>query len=326
MKLFKNTKFVAKSLVLVAAMSLLLSACGGNTGSDGNSSSNQETGSGQSEKISGSVDVDGSSTVYPITEAVAEEFQAANSGAKVTVGTSGTGGGFKRFVKGETDISNASREIKAEEEEQAKANNIEYTKLEVAYDGLSVVVNKDNDFVQDLTVDELKKIWEPNSTVKTWKDVRADWPAEEIKLYGPGTDSGTFDYFTEAVIGKSGEIRTDFTASEDDNVLVQGVSSDKNALGYFGYAYYLENQDKLKVVKINGVEPSEATIKDGSYTPLSRPLFIYVNNKSLKEDAAVKEFVTTYMEIAKDLVGEVGYVALEDSKYEEQLKTIEGIK
>lgn len=312
MNFSKRIKSAIKSLILAGTVGMLLSACGGN---------GDETAG-----VSGKVNIDGSSTVYPITEAMAEEFQLENRNARVTVGTSGTGGGFKRFVVGETDISNASREMKPEEEEQAKANGIEFTKFEVAYDGLTVVVNKENDFVEDLTIEELKKIWEPNSTVKTWKDVRAEWPDKEIKLYGPGTDSGTFDYFTEAVMGKSGEIRTDFTASEDDNVLVQGVSSDADALGYFGYAFYSENKDNLKLVKINGVAPNEQTIKEGTYSPLSRPLFIYVNNASLRDKPAVREFLKTYMELAGELIGQVGYVPLEDSKYADQLQIIEGIK
>lgn len=321
MKLFKNSKFLTTSLVAIASMSLLFTACGSNGSENGG-----ESESGSKTEISGSIEADGSSTVYPITEAVAEEFQIANPDTRVTVGMSGTGGGFKRFTTGETDISNASREIKDEEKAVAEENKVEYTKFNVAYDGISVVVSKDNDFIEDLTAEELKKIWEPNSTVKTWQDVRAEWPADQIKLYGPGTDSGTFDYFTEEIMGEGGASRTDYTASEDDNVLVQGIMADKNALGYFGYAYYLENQDKLKVVSVNGVEPNDETIQSGDYAPLSRSIYVYVSNNAIKEKPQVRAFMETYLDIAKDIVGDVGYIALEDSAYEEGKTTLEAIK
>lgn len=320
MKLFKNSKFVKTSLLAITSMSLLFTACGSN----GNEGENGD--GGAKSEISGSIEADGSSTVYPITEAIAEEFQIANPDTRVTVGMSGTGGGFKRFTVGETDISNASREIKDEEKAEAEKNGVEYTKFDVAYDGISVVVSKDNEFIEDITAEELKKIWEPNSTVKTWQDVRADWPAEPVKLYGPGTDSGTFDYFTEEIMGEGGASRTDYTASEDDNVLVQGIMADKNAMGYFGYAYYLENQDKLKVVSVNGIAPNNETIQSGEYAPLSRPIYIYVSNKSVKEKPQVRAFVETYLDIAKDIVGDVGYIALEDSAYEEGKATLEAIK
>lgn len=280
-----------------------------------------ENGSG----LSGVVKLDGSSTVYPISQAVAEEFMLANPGVKVTVGESGTGGGFKKWAAGETDISNASRLIKDEEKAEAQKNGIEPIEIPVAYDGIAVVVNKNNNFVDSLTVEELKKIWEPNSKVKTWKDVRPEWPAEPIKLYGPGTASGTFDYFTGEIVGAEGKSRTDYTASEDDNVLVKGVAGDKNALGYFGFAYYKENQDKLKAVKIdagNGpVEPNEQTINDGTYSPLGRPIFIYVSNKSL-ERPEVKEFVKFYLENAAILADEVGFVALPEAEYQKGLDKV----
>lgn len=277
------------------------------------------------EVLSGEVNIDGSSTVFPITEAIAEEFLAEQPEVRVPVGVSGTGGGFKKFIAKETDISNASRPIKAEEAAAAKEAGIEVLEIMVAYDGLSVLVNLENTWVDSLTVDELKMIWAPDSTVKTWKDVRAEWPAEEIKFYAPGTDSGTFDYFTEEINGESGAIRPDFTASEDDNILVQGISGDKNALGFFGYAYYIENQDKLKIVPIdngNGpVEPTFDTIKNGEYTPLSRPLFLYVNAASL-EKPQVKEFIRFYLEVAPELVADVGYVALPDAEYTAGLELI----
>lgn len=278
------------------------------------------------ERLTGTVRVDGSSTVFPVTEAVAEEFQAVHRGVKVTVGVSGTGGGFKKFAAGEIDIANASRPIKKEELEAARARNIEGIELPVAYDGLSVIVNPKNDFVSCLTTAELKKIWEPNSKVRTWKDVRPEWPDKEIKLYGPGTDSGTFDYFTEEINGKAKASRADYTASEDDNVLVKGVSGDQYALGYFGFAYYEENQDKLKLVAVDGgkgcVLPSEKTISDGTYAPLSRPIFIYPARTALKRPE-VAEFVRFYLNNAPKLARAVGYIPLPEAKYKEGLGKVE---
>ena len=276
-------------------------------------------GCGKSDKsttgLSGTVKVDGSSTVFPITEAVAEEFGKVHPKVRVTVGISGTGGGFKKFVTGETDINDASRLIKSSEKEKAKLNSIEYIELPVAYDGLSVVVNKENDFLDYLTVEELNAIWKAETNIKTWKDLRPDLPDEEIKLYGPGTDSGTFDYFKEAIIGKKNNIRADFTKSEDDNVLVQGVAGSKYAMAFFGYAYYAENKEKLKVVPIDGgngpVKPTSETINDGSYEPLSRAIFIYVNPESSKKKE-VDEFVKFYLDNTNTLSAEVGYVALPD--------------
>lgn len=266
------------------------------------------------------IKIDGSSTLFPITEAVAEEFQKANRGVQVTVGVSGTGGGFKKFCRGETDISNASRPIKKSEMQECAKTGVRYIELPVAYDALTVVVNKGNSWVNNLTVAELKKIWEPaaQGKVKTWNQVRQGFPNAPIKLFGPGTASGTFDYFTEAVVGKSGASRGDYTASEDDNVLVQGVSRDKNSLGYFGYAYYAENQDKLKAVPINGgkgpVAPSAQTVESGAYQPLSRPIFIYVSSKSA-DRPEVKSFVEYYMKNAAKLTREVRYVPLPAQAY-----------
>lgn len=274
----------------------------------------------------GEVKIDGSSTVFPITEAVAEEFLGVQPRVRVNVGVSGTGGGFKKFLAGETDINDASRHIKPNEEKAAKTKGIAYLELPIAYDGLSVVVNPKNSFVNHLTAEELKKIWQPGSSVKTWADVRPGWPAKEIKLYGPGTDSGTFDYFTKAINGKSGASRPDYTASEDDNVLVHGIAGDTYALGYFGYAYYIENKNKLKVVPIDGgagpVKPTEKTINDGSYKPLSRPIFIYVRTDALKKPP-VKAFVDFYLESAGALVTEVGYVPLSPAGYQESQKQVD---
>ena len=267
--------------------------------------------------------IDGSSTVYPITEAVAEEFQKSKKGEiKVTVGISGTGGGFKKFCRGEIDISDASRPILKKEIDACKEQNIEYIELPIAYDGLAVLVNTKNDWTKTMTVADLKKIWEPaaQGKVMTWKDVRPEWPDAKLKLFGPGADSGTFDYFTEAINGKSKASRGDFTASEDDNVLVQGIAGDKNALGYFGLAYYEENKGKLHVVPIvnpalgKAITPSLQTVMDGTYAPLSRPLFIYISKKSLAKPE-VKEFVEFYLKNAASLTKQVKYVPLPVNAY-----------
>ena len=272
-----------------------------------------------------SISVDGSSTVYPITEAVAEEFQKGNKGIQVTVGISGTGGGMKKFVRGEIDICDASRPIKSTEVQQAKGAGIGFVELPIAYDGITVVVNKKNTWCRGMSVVELKKLWAPEAKgkVKKWSDIRPGWPAKDIHLYGPGTDSGTFEFFTEAIVGKAKSSRPDYTASEDDNVLVQGVARDQYALGYFGMAYYEENMDKLKAVLVddgndeNGtgpIGPSSKTVANGTYAPLSRPLFIYVTTKAAQR-ADVAKFIEFYLANAKQLSAEVGYVALSDKLY-----------
>ncbi|MCM8613654.1 PstS family phosphate ABC transporter substrate-binding protein [Accumulibacter sp.] len=267
------------------------------------------------------VKVDGSSTVFPITEAVAEEFQKARKGAtNVTVGISGTGGGFKKFCRGETDIANASRPISRKEMDDCSKAGIRYYELPVAYDALTVMVNPQNNFIRSMTVAELKKIWEPGAQgrINSWKDVNPAWPDQKLKLYGAGADSGTFDYFTEAIVGKAKSSRGDFTASEDDNVLVQGIAGDKGALGYFGFAYYIENQKKLKAVAIDGgkgpVAPTPENVDNGSYQPLSRPIFIYVSEKSL-DKPEVRDFVDFYMKNARPLVKEVKYIPLPAKAY-----------
>ncbi|MFY9233662.1 MAG: PstS family phosphate ABC transporter substrate-binding protein [Fimbriimonadaceae bacterium] len=269
------------------------------------------------------VDIDGSSTVGPISAAIAEEFMKENPDAEVTVAESGTSGGGKKFGAGEIDIWGASRPITEEETALCKKNGIEWIELPVAFDGLSVVVNPKNTFIDSITTDELKKIWEPNSKVKTWADVRPGFPAEQIKLYGAGTDSGTFDYFTEEIVGEKGASRSDYQGSEDDNVLVQGVAGDEFSLGYFGYAYYENNKDKLKLLAVNGVKPSAATVLDGTYKPLSRPLFIYVNKKSLDEKPAVAQFVKYYLTKTPELIASVGYVALPKDIYDKTMAHFE---
>jgi len=275
------------------------------------------------------VKIDGSSTVFPITEGVAEDFQKSKKGAvKVTVGISGTGGGFKKFCRGETDISNASRPILAKEMADCKAAGVEYYELPVAFDALTVVINPKNAFIKQLTVAELKAMYEPAAQGKIlrWNQVNPAWPDAPIKLFGAGADSGTFDYFTEAIVGKAKSSRGDFTASEDDNVLVQGISSDVNAIGYFGYAYYAENQGKLKAVPIvnpkgQAVAPSMEAVIAGTYEPLARPIFIYVNVKSLAKPE-VKEFVEYMMKTAAKIAKEVKYVPLPAKAYTQALEHV----
>ncbi|MDZ7652395.1 MAG: PstS family phosphate ABC transporter substrate-binding protein [Burkholderiaceae bacterium] len=268
------------------------------------------------------VKVDGSSTVFPVTEAVAEEFQKSKKNQmRVTVGVSGTGGGFKKFCRGETDVQNASRPITKAEIEECKKNGVPYIEMPVAYDALSVVINPKNAWLKEITVDELKKIWEPSAQGKImrWNQVNPAWPDRPIKLFGAGTDSGTFDYFTEAVNGKSKASRGDFTASEDDNVLVQGVSRDVDAIGFFGFAYYAENRDKLKSLSISwkggkAIKPTEETVINGTYQPLSRPIFIYINANAAKRPE-VREFAEFYNRNAAKLVKEVKYVPLPSAAY-----------
>jgi phosphate transport system substrate-binding protein len=312
-----------KSVYLLAVMSLLLvfaAACGND-----NKSEDGVAGGGD---LSGKIKIDGSSTVFPIMEAVSEEFQAANPDVQAPVGVSGTGGGFEKFVRGELDLANASRPIKDEEKTAAKEKGIEFTEFELAKDGLSVVVSKDNDFIDHLTVEELQKMWLEDGKVKTWKDIRPEWPAEKIEFFSPGTDSGTYDYWNEVILEEK-PMRRDAQLSEDDNVLVQGVTGSKNAIGFFGYAYYQANKDKLKAVPIDGgngpVEPTAETIESGEYAPLSRPLFTYANNKSVKDNEAVYEYVKFALENSGELAASdtIGYVSLPKEKYEEQMKKLE---
>ena len=300
--------------------SLTILAC-----SNDSDSSSDKTGYLSGEVLAGTIEIDGSSTVYPVSEAMAEDFHKLNPRVNVNVGVSGTGGGFKRFIVGETDISDASRPIKNTEAAAATDNGVDYLELKVGTDGLSVMVNPKNDFVECLTVGELKKIWEPGSQVNNWNEVRSGFPDRPLRLYGADTDSGTFDYFTEEIVGESQASRADYTASADDNVLIQGIAGDRNALGYFGYAYYAESPDKLKLVAIDSgsgcIMPTASTIEDGQYQPLSRPMFIYVNKKSLKRPE-VMAFVEFYMVNGRSLVSEVGYVPLQESVYQDALTKI----
>jgi phosphate transport system substrate-binding protein len=273
-------------------------------------------------ELSGKIDIDGSSTVYPITEAVAAAFKKLYENVNITVGKSGTGGGFKRFTVGETDISDASRPIKDTEFKACHEHKISFIELPIAYDGLTIVVHKENDFVDQLTVEQLQTIFLSDKAAKTWKDLDSAWPDTVIKIFAPGTDSGTFDYFKEVVAGKDGAIRSDMSTSENDDVLVNGVAGDTSAIGFFGAAYYFQNMDKLKAVKIINPEtgkptlPSDETIKDGTYAPFSRPLFIYLNQNSVNK-AQVEKFVDFYLAHAAEFARQVGYVALPDEVYQQ---------
>lgn len=309
---------IIKIATLFVGSALILSACGGSK--DSKSEGNTDT-----ENLVGEIKIDGSSTVYPISEAVAEEFKVGYPNVKVTIGLSGTGGGFKKFGRGETDINDASRPITKKEDSLCKASNITSLEMKVAFDGMAVVVNPQNTWVNDITVAELKKIWEPEAQgkIKFWNQIRAEWPKEEIHLFGAGVESGTYDYFTEAIVGKSHSSRGDYTASEDDNVLVQGISTDKLALGFFGIAYFEENKDKLKVIPVddqndeNGkgpILPSIETVKNKTYSPLSRPLFIYVNSTAAKRKE-VQAFVDFYLTNGGALSQEVGYISMTDEEY-----------
>jgi len=300
-------KRFAPLIMGLTLLALIAAACG-----DNGTSSNDAL-----KNLTGDIVADGSSTVFPITQAISEEFRKSASQVKVSVGTSGTGGGFKRFCNGETDISDASRPIKDEEKTLCTGKAIEYVELKIALDGISVVVNKANKFVDCLTTAELKKIWEPNSKINNWKDVRAGFPDKALKLFGPGTDSGTFDFFTEKINGTAKASRTDYTPSEDDNVLVQGVAGDTTGgyMAYFGFSYYEQNTDKLKVLGVDDgsgsgcITPSPDTINSGTYKPLSRPLFIYVKKASISKPQ-VKAFVTYYLDKVNGILADVGYVKL----------------
>lgn len=303
---------------LIALLSLALLACGSSQppGAEG-----EATSAGRQAR-SAVISIDGSSTVFPISEAIAEEFQMANRGLRVTVGVSGTGGGMKRFCRGEIDIANASRPIQRQEMDACEAAGIRYFELPVAYDALTVVVNPGNDWVREISIDELRRIWEPSAqgTVTRWNQINPEWPDRPINLYGAGADSGTFDYFTEVVTGTAKSSRGDYTASEDDNVLVQGVANDINALGYFGFAFYVDNRDKVRSLAISpragepAIQPSIESVIDGSYMPLARPMFIYVNEKAYQRDE-LRRFLDFYLENVGRLAGEVNYVPLPPEAY-----------
>ncbi|WP_410582657.1 PstS family phosphate ABC transporter substrate-binding protein [Amycolatopsis sp. lyj-108] len=311
----------ARMAAVVMAAGLTLAACGG--------SDEQPTATGTEQKASGPVVIDGSSTVEPLSSAAGELFMGENPDANVTVGTSGTGGGFKKFCAGETDISNASRPISESEKKLCAEKNISYSDLLVANDALSVVVNKDNSWASCLTVEQLKKIWAPGSTVKNWNEVDPSFPNEPLQLFGAGSDSGTFSYFTEVINGKDGASRTDYNPTEDDNVTVQGVSATKGALGYFGFSYLEANADKVKAVQINGgngcVAPSAQAAQDGSYKPLARPLFIYASDAGLKKPQVVK-FTEFYLQKNEEIVKAAKFIPLTAEQVKKAQTALEELK
>ncbi len=296
-------------LVGATAVALVLAACGGDD-------DDSDTSSG-GENLSGTVVIDGSSTVAPLTTVAAELFMAENPDVNVTVGTSGTGGGFEKFCAGETDISDASRAIEDDETAACESAGITFDEFSIANDALTVVTNSENDWASDLTVEQLNMMWAPDSTVSNWNQVDPSFPDQPLTLFGPGTDSGTFDYFTGAINGEEGASRTDYNASEDDNVIVQGVQGDTGALGYFGFSYYEENADTLNAVTIDGVEPSADTVQDGTYTPLGRQLFIYPSAQALADKPEVEAFVEFYIQNIDQIVEEAGFIALNDTQKEE---------
>lgn len=310
----KNFKTLA---TIGLACSIFLAACGGEEG--GSTATKAASG------LSGNVAGDGSSTVAPILEGLVEEYSKVEKDVLVSVGVSGTGGGFEKFIAGETDFSNASREIKDEEKGKLEAAGIDYTELKLAFDGITIVVNKENDWIQSLTVEQLEQLWVEDGTTKKWSDINPDWPAEEIVFYSPGTDSGTYDYFNEVIL-QDGELVKNATLSEDDNVLVTGIKGDKNAIGFFGYAYDIENQDALTAVKINGIEPSAETIETGDYTPLSRPLFVFVKNNSVKDKDEVRNFMEFVIDNAAEMANAVGYVQLPEEEYDVARELLDAIK
>ncbi len=323
----KSWKYLFMTTMVGSA--LALGACGTDSTeeaeSDTESASSASKDSQEEAVLEGKVSGDGSSTVAPILEAVVEEYSTEQSKVQVTVGVSGTGGGFEKFIAGDTDFSNASRPIKEEEKQKLDEAGVEFTEFQIAYDGLSLVVNKDNDWIDSLTIEELKKMWIEDGTEKKWSDINPEWPDEKIVFYSPGTDSGTYDYFDEVVLDEADLVKS-AQLSEDDNVLVQGVQGDKNAIAFFGYAYYLANQDTLKVVKVEGIEPTNETIESGEYSPLSRPLFVYAKNSAIKENPAFYDFMKYTIEKAGEMAEAVGYVSLPEEEYEKGLADLEALK
>ena len=318
--------------VFLVLLAILAAGCGRERPSDAapttTQSEEEAIGGFEDEALSGRVEADGSSTVAPLVTVAAERFRKQEPGVKVTVGVSGTGGGFERFCAGETDLSDASRPIEDEEKAACEKKHIQFRELQVANDGLTIVVNPGNDWVDCLTVDQLKKIWEPGSKVKSWKDVDDSFPDEKLELFGPGTDSGTFDYFTGAIVGEEGASRSDYSATEDDNVIVNGVSGGKGALGYIGLSYVEQNKGKLKAVPVDGgdgcVAPSVETVQDGSYEPLSRPLFVYVRPDTLQDRLEVTEFLTFLIENQRSLARAALFVPLTDEQASKSVTAIEG--
>jgi phosphate transport system substrate-binding protein len=317
-------------VALACLLLLLLPACGRERPSAQPPPANTDEdplGGFEEEKLTGRIQIDGSSTVAPLMTLAAERFRKPEPKVRVSVGVSGTGGGFERFCRGETDLSNASREIKDEEEQLCANNQVSFFALQVANDGISVVANKDNTWAECLTVEQLKKIWEPKSKVKRWKDADPSFPDEKLSLFGPGTDSGTFDYYTDVIVGEEGSSRSDYTQSEDDNITVQGVSGEKGALGYFGLSYYIENVSRLKALAVDGgdgcVEAALKTVQDGSYKPLSRPLYVYVNEDSLAEKAAIDPFLTFLLDNEPNLARKAKFVPMTQQQIDQARTALE---
>jgi phosphate transport system substrate-binding protein len=315
-RLSKSARSSLLTVAFLLTLALVLAACGG-----GGEKKEEEKKEEKEEKgggDSGQIAVEGSSTVQPITQAAAEAFNQQNPDVRITVGGAGTGDGFEAFCSGETQIADASRPIRDEEAQTCQENGVEFIELAVAQDGITVVVNPQNNFANDITLDQLRTLWEPDAErqVDSWSDVNSEWPDQQINLYGPGTESGTFEFFTEKAVGKAKESRTDYQASEDDNVLVQGVAGDPNALGYFGFGYFEQNQQRLKALTVEGVEPTVETINSGQY-PLSRPLFIYVSTQALEQNPSVEEFVSFYLENLEQFVQQAQYVPLSQQAAQE---------
>lgn len=319
----KKWKYLTMTAVLGSA--LLLGACGGDEDKESSTAQGAETQEEGTAQLSGDVLGDGSSTVAPIMEAIVEEYAGVQRDVRVSVGVSGTGGGFEKFVNGETDFSNASRPIKDSEAQSLKDAGIDYTEFEIAYDGLSVVIHPENTWAKNLTVDQLKQLWIEDGTTKKWSDIDPSWPDEEVVFYSPGADSGTYDYFDEVILDGEDLVKT-ATLSEDDNVLVQGVVADKNAIAFFGYSYYVANEDKLQVVSIDGVTPTNETIESGEYSPLSRPLYVYAKNEAIKNNDAVYDFMKFTLENAGDMAELTDYVRSPQAKYDEGLTALEALR
>ncbi len=325
-------KWKCLGATVILGSALLLGACGddspeANAGTNGNAGSGTSTAqqSNTEKQLSGTVLGDGSSTVAPITEGLVEEYAGVQKDVQVAVGISGTGGGFEKFINGETDFSNASRPIKDTEKEKLEAAGVDFTEIQLAYDGLTVVIHNENDWAKELTVEQIKKIWLEDGTIKKWSDIDPTWPKEEIVYYSPGVDSGTFDYFDEVILD-GGDLVRNAALSEDDNVLVQGVMNDKYAIGFFGYAYFLENSSKLQSVAVNGIEPNAETIETGEYSPFSRPLFVYVKDSAVKDNDAFYDFMTYTMDNAGEMASLTGYVKLPDEQYKKGQAALEALR
>jgi phosphate transport system substrate-binding protein len=309
-------KRLALYISLAAAVSIAAWACNSSTADDSTGGKGPQTTGSSESPVSGPVLIDGSTTVYPIVLAMGEDFRDANKGVEMTVNKAGTGSGFKKFIAGETDIATASRPIDAKENDELKAKSIDYIEVPIAYDGLTIIIHPDNTWAKSMTMDQLKKAWAPGSTVATWADINPAWPKEKINFYGPSDNHGTYEYFTEAVAGKKGSIRDGYQPNQEYNAVVQAVGGDKNAIGYVGFNYFEENKDKVKAVTINGVAPSSSTIENGTYTPLSRPLFIYVRKDALENKPQVKAFVEYALNAGLGAVTEAQYVQLPKDVYD----------